>query len=737
MGAGKANPPIQPPEPPASERLESWKEIANYLKRGVTTVQRWEQQEGLPVHRHPHEKRATPYAFKAELDAWWENGRGRLEALEQQEKTKAPSRRLWWTVAAAAVAMGAVAVGTGLWLVRPPALPFEERDWVLIASFENRTGEAVLDGTLEHALERELSNSPFVNVVPRERINDALGLMKKPPETKVDAALGREICLRDGGIRALLSGRVEKLDNTYMLSASLVEPSGGVTVAGFSEEAVGQKEFVPAVRRLSSRLREALGENLSLIQQSAQELEKVTTPSLRALQLFSQADALIPQGKSDVAEQLLKQAVAEDPEFASGYTHLAHTIRNQRRPEEEYRPHAERAVKLSEKVSDRERYFILGSYYSMLGQDEKAITTYEALLRLYPDHYWGTNNLASIYMRLGQHQERTRYLIRRADLRPNDLDSNYMAFQALVRYEGDLGKGRPYLLRARKLAALPGIEPVPWVRVTTASEYWQQGHMEKVFSEVVRFEQLARSGSRKGRDGWAGTVGWAYLALGKLKLAEQWFHSISDPGNRIGGLTGVAFVRGDRQALIDLADGLKKSPALRTSCLLRAGLLSEAEEAISDLENENRDDFFAGHVVGQGYIKKWRGELALARGNTGQAIALFEEAVRRLGDFLFFVAGGSESLAHAWEQQGNFQRAIGVLEAVRPFKTRYLFAGWATTWMKTQLRLAQLYRKVGREQEAREIEAELRKLLPYADPDHPFLRQLNRSQEVALAQPPN
>ena len=62
---------------------------------------------------------------------------------------------------------------------------------------------------------------------------------------------------------------------------------------------------------------------------------------------------------------------------------------------------------------------------------------------------------------------------------------------------------------------------------------------------------------------------------------------------------------------------------------------------------------------------------------------------------------------------------------------------FVTEWMKTQLRLAQLYRKVGREQEAREIEAELLKLLAYADADHPFLRQLQRSQEVALAQPPN
>ena len=62
----------QPPTPPrnATERLESWKEIAAYFGRSVTTVQRWELDEGLPVHRLPHAKRGSVFALKAELDAW-------------------------------------------------------------------------------------------------------------------------------------------------------------------------------------------------------------------------------------------------------------------------------------------------------------------------------------------------------------------------------------------------------------------------------------------------------------------------------------------------------------------------------------------------------------------------------------------------------------------------------------------------------------------------------------------
>ena len=61
------------------DRLDSWKEIASYLKRDASTVQRWEKRGGLPVHRHLHDKMGSIYAFKAELDDWWRNGHDRVE----------------------------------------------------------------------------------------------------------------------------------------------------------------------------------------------------------------------------------------------------------------------------------------------------------------------------------------------------------------------------------------------------------------------------------------------------------------------------------------------------------------------------------------------------------------------------------------------------------------------------------------------------------------------------------
>ena len=724
-------PPIQPPEPPASERLESWKEIANYLKRGVRTIQRWEKQEGLPVHRHLHDKLGTVYAYQPEIDAWWENGRSRLE---QQEQVRASSRRpLWWAVAAAVVVVAAAGVGLWLWLGQQPALPFEERDWVLIASFENRTGEEVFDGTLEYALERELSNSRFVNVVPRQRINDTLRLMRRSLDTALTPAVAREVALRDGGIRALLTGRVEKLDTTYLLSATLVDAVSGVTVASFSAEAEGQKQVVPAVRRLSNRVRNTLGEKLSSIQESEQKLEKVTTPSLRALQLYSQADALIRQEEGQApAEELLKQAVTEDPEFASGYMHLAWAIRNQGKPESEWRPHSERALELSKTTTERERYFIRGSYYQQIGEDEKAIAPYQALLRLYPDHYWGTGNLASLYAELGRQEEASALRVNFADLRPNDFTAQVGAAMTLAIENENVLQAQPYLQRAKTLASLVDAQstaafwPV-WLQLFPAYEHWLRGDLARVQRELTLAERTFDS------QAWDQTyaiqnLGSFYLTLGKLTTAKHWFQRYPDPSWRSMHLAFVAFARDDTQTLrehIAVTDMSLRSATLVILCV-RAGLLSTAEKRLANIPSS-----------WQGYAAL-RGELALARGQTTEAIELLQEGIRRMQGGApsppFFLA--AESLAKVHERQGDSRSALQVLEAAAREKARIYgrLGPVGLFWMRTQFQLAQLYRKVGREQKAAEIETELRKLLAYADPDYPLLLQLQRTQKSTAVQ---
>src|SRR5882757_7267023 len=130
---GEPVPGTQPPTRPSEDRLDSWKEIAAYLERDVTTVQRWEKREGMPVHRHVHDKMGSVYASRVELDAWAlgrniraaDNGRTVLENETDvaplvepiSPKTAAFTSRTWWTgVFPLALMAAALVIGTGLWL---------------------------------------------------------------------------------------------------------------------------------------------------------------------------------------------------------------------------------------------------------------------------------------------------------------------------------------------------------------------------------------------------------------------------------------------------------------------------------------------------------------------------------------------------------------------------------------------------------------------------------------------
>ena len=115
---------VPTPESLSEKRLDSWKEIAAYLNRDVTTVQRWEKREGMPVHRHLHDKRGSVYASRAELDAW-----ARTRKLRETEEdgvgsgspalpTSAAPKLRWARVSMAVAAVLALAVGAWQWIER-------------------------------------------------------------------------------------------------------------------------------------------------------------------------------------------------------------------------------------------------------------------------------------------------------------------------------------------------------------------------------------------------------------------------------------------------------------------------------------------------------------------------------------------------------------------------------------------------------------------------------------------
>ena len=534
------------------------------------------------------------------------------------------------------------------------------------------------------------------------------------------------------------------------------------TIASVREEAAGDSEFLPAVHRLSNRVRARLGEALADIELSARALEKVTTPSLSALQLFSEADGLIRLRKDDVAEGLLRQAVAEDPEFASGYMHLAHTIRNQGRPATEYLPPAERAVALAERVSERERYFILGSYHSMVGQDEQALTVYEALVCLYPDHDWGTNNLANINRGLGRREEARRWSVRLADLRPTNVVANVVGATALLGI-GDVAAAEPYVERAFALISAEGADPLQVMAASflKGDAAWVGRDAEQALAalnEVVA-SGPPQTGTARLRDRWLHTASLGYLRLGMLDAAHDMaVQSNGEYADNCALLYHVAWARDDRRAARDhlrcVVRNATFSPFSRTRALIwlaRAGAPDEVREALEGWQAEclapeprapvvgsirwhwstqmSESSIARARLCGPGGMTDLllilmgtvRGELARLEGRVGEAIPLLEPGVAKIP--VFFLA--SDSLALAWLAQGEPSRAARVLDEaaqVPPLSTR----GVGFAWLTVELRRAQAYRQLGRVVEAEQIEAGLRRLLAHADPDHVILRALKR-----------
>jgi Tol biopolymer transport system component len=125
---GEPFPDTPPSARPPEDRLDSWKEIAAYLNRDVTTVQRWEKREGMPVHRHLHDRMGSVYASRADLDAW-ARSRNLRAAPENGNNAPSPnppappprwaistSRTRWKFVLPLAAAGAALAIGASLWL---------------------------------------------------------------------------------------------------------------------------------------------------------------------------------------------------------------------------------------------------------------------------------------------------------------------------------------------------------------------------------------------------------------------------------------------------------------------------------------------------------------------------------------------------------------------------------------------------------------------------------------------
>ena len=287
----------------------------------------------------------------------------------------------------------------------PSAAALTEKDTVVLADFENKTGDTVFDDALKQALAVELGQSPFLNVLSDRKVSDTLGMMGRPKNERVTADVGRELCVRTGS-KAVLGGTVSSFGSHFLIDLSAVACNSGDTLAKEQAEAASKEEVLKALSKASSSLRIKLGESLPSVQKFEVPVE-ATTASLEALKNYSMAITATRERGDASSIPFYKRAIELDPKFATGYSGLAvaYGNLNQRTLAQE---NAVKAYALRERVSEREKLRIAATYFTTTGEMEKEIQTYELWTVNYPRDSVPHGNLGNCYANLGQHEKSVR-----------------------------------------------------------------------------------------------------------------------------------------------------------------------------------------------------------------------------------------------------------------------------------------------------------------------------------------
>jgi eukaryotic-like serine/threonine-protein kinase len=311
--------------------------------------------------------------------------------------------RRWMALAAVVLVAGALGVGAWLYFARR-AHALTDKDTIVLADFENKTGDAVFDDTLKTALSVSLSQSPFLSMISDSKVNHALKLMGRPAGDRLTPEVTREICQRTGS-KAMLTGSIAGLGSQYVIALKAVSCQSGDVLAEAQEQAAGKEGVLKALDAGAIRLRSKLGESLSTVQEFATPLWDATTPSLEALQAYTMG-AKTGRAKGETAAlPFFKRAAELDPNFAAAYFSQAYAYSNLGEPalSEQY---ARKAYDLRGKVSEREKLAIEALYYqNVTGELEKAAQTFELWQQTYPRNDQPYTNLAVILSTLGNYEK--------------------------------------------------------------------------------------------------------------------------------------------------------------------------------------------------------------------------------------------------------------------------------------------------------------------------------------------
>ncbi len=295
----------------------------------------------------------------------------------------------------AAFVLLAMVVAVKLIFPGPGSFAFDESDWVVVGEFENRTQDPLLNDSLELSMRLALEQSRFANVVPHSLIRAANARMQRDPDAPLNRNFGIEVAQREGA-KALIIGNITEVGRAYTLSVELVNAIDGSTVWVASTRASDLEGVLPAVDEISRQLRARLGESLAAIEESTLPLAKVTTADLEALRAYSLSQKSVARGDWEGGIDLLRRALAIDPEFAMAHGKLAVVYFSSELFRERAADHWQTALDNSDRLSQREQLYIEASS-AWLKTPMEMRSGWKMMSSMYPGQAVGFHNLGEVY----------------------------------------------------------------------------------------------------------------------------------------------------------------------------------------------------------------------------------------------------------------------------------------------------------------------------------------------------
>jgi serine/threonine protein kinase/tetratricopeptide (TPR) repeat protein len=596
------------------------------------------------------------YATTAELAA-------DLDRLDEHGRLRPVPKRLTKTfVASAAAVILAALVGT--WQLARSRLPAEPPPpmLVLIADFENRTGESssgsgkgdpLFEGTLETAMGTALEGASFVNLYSRGTARQLIE--KLDPGRPLDVPMARLLSAREG-IKVIIGGTLERSGSGYALKVEAIDPADGKVLGTATATAPSPERMLVAINTAAAKLRGALGDTTPESARMA-AAETVTTSSLDALKVYVRAQELAANRMDQEALDSFREAVELDPNFGRAYAGMGVTYFNLKDIENAQAAY-DKALKLLDRMSDRERYRTLGSYYLGVALNyEKAVETYEALIKQFPADEVAHANLSLSYLYTGDVPRAIEQVREVLKLNPRSLSDRYnLAIQSVYAgdFAGALAEG------ARAIKDSPTYEQ-PYLPVALATLY--QGDLDGARATYERVEGVSPFGGSLGRLGRADLMLYRGRYREALPVLQKSVALDESAGNT--GLLGPQYValaetylalgqKTRAAAAANKAAGLSEHESVRFPAalvLVGAGRDAEAEKIGVAMENT-----FQSHMAA--YAQLVRAAIAVRDGRLGPAVEQFRESLKRRDTWL-----GRFMLGRLYIETERYTEAIGEFDA--------------------------------------------------------------------------